>query len=471
MVRKSRSSSLLLSVLVLGLFACAEEEPGISPPHDRLHFPTGSVLTPESAEGGRLLLVHSSNFDLRYRSGVLHAFDLERLDRLADEAPPAPNCPPDAPLCSPPVAENLADALVGSLEVGSFGGRLGVARLPDGRLRAFLPMRGVDEVVAVEIEETGSLRCALPGDERCSGPRFPRPDPYELVVEQGNVYVANIGRERDVSVRGIVGAAPADSAVWTDGGRLTEIRLGGEAIGGIAAGACRATDSGTTCSLVGSSRSLTEGTNRIFLFDFQEGALRTGPVFEWNLYPQQRGLDSRGVAFSSDGGRVYQASRFPAALVTVDVSRVDPAPVDGCVVDPGELLPDPIVCPPGPVPPDGEATPRFATADLAALPPGPNVVVTIPRQLPDGTGSDLVVVTVERGIRFVDTRTGTVAGAIEEGGSAPSSIAWRPHGTGVRLYVPSFGRGTIAVIDVPDLFRPASARVVANLGRVQEGGF
>ena len=108
---------------------------------------------------------------------------------------------------------------------------------------------------------------------------------------------------------------------------------------------------------------------------------------------------------------------------------------------------------------------------MVALPPSPNVVVTIPRQLPDGSNSDLVIVTVERGLRFYDTRSGTVAGAVEEGGKAPSSVAWRPHGTGVRLYVPSFGRGTLAVIDVPDLFRPADARVVANLGRVQEGGF
>ena len=92
------------------------------------------------------------------------------------------------------------------------------------------------------------------------------------------------------------------------------------------------------------------------------------------------------------------------------------------------------------------------------------------RALPGGGASDLVLVTTANGIAFFDGRAGVLAGSVEEVGS-PSAFAVRQNGEGVRLYVPSFNRGTLAVVDVPDLTRPAGARVVAILGAQQEGAF
>ena len=56
-----------------------EEDPGEAPPLDRLRYPTGVALTPDDGNLPRRLLVVSSNFDLAFRSGVLHAYDLDEL--------------------------------------------------------------------------------------------------------------------------------------------------------------------------------------------------------------------------------------------------------------------------------------------------------------------------------------------------------------------------------------------------------
>lgn len=467
MFGKPRHLLRILPALALLGAACAEEQPGVPPPLDQLYFPTGITLTPDQS----MLLVVSSNLDLRFRSGVLHAFDVAKIDALADAAT-APNCPPEAPGCSPGRELDLSPAALGTVEIGNFGGDVAIAELPGGALRAFVPLRTSGDVVAVEVGTDGTdrLRCANPGEERCQGPHFPRPDPYGVVAAQGNVYVSHVGRDNNDKPQAAIAAAFANDPVWTGGGgSLTLIGLGQQSIGGIATH-CGAGEQ-PNCTLFASGRSVEDGLNPIHLFDFRAGELRSGPVFTRNVFTQQRGLDSRGIAAATSGTSVYVASRFPAALATVDVSRVATAPAPACVVAPGEVLPGG-ACPEGPVPLDGEQEPRFVTADLVPSPPAPNAVRVIPRTLSDGSSSDLVVVTVDEGLALFDTRTGTFAGAIEQVGSAPASLAARTFEDGrVRLYVPSFGRGTLSVVDVPDPLRPGNARVVAILGRLQEGAF
>lgn len=464
----SRPLSRLLPALALLVTACAEEQPGIPPPLEQLYFPTGIALTPEVAGQPQHLLVVSSNLDLRYRAGVLHAFDVAAIDALAEGAQ-APNC--QVPGCSPGRVTDFGSALSGTVEIGDFGGEVAVAQLESGALRAFVPMRASRQVVAVEIGADGQLSCAMQGDGRCAGPVFRRPDPYTVLTAAGNVYVGHIGRDNDDRPEAAVGAAFADADMWTGGGGGFElVGLGEQAIGGIASH-CAGEGDAASCTLFASTRSFEQGFNPLYLFDFRPGELRSGAVFSRNVYGQQRGLDSRGVAASSSGAAVYIASRFPDALATVDVTRVSEAPVPGCVVPPGAALPGG-ACPEDPVPLDGAAEPRFVVADLVAAPAAPNTARVLPRTLPDGTTSDLVVLTAGDGLALFDMRTGTLAGAIEQVGNSPSALAARtlPDGS-VRLYVPSFGGGTLAVVDIPDPLQPGRARVIAILGRVQEGGF
>ncbi|WP_373047929.1 hypothetical protein [Vulgatibacter sp.] len=460
-------AALLLAAAGIAGVACAEEVPREPPPLDQLFFPTGAALSSD----GTVLLVTSGNFDLRYRSGVLHAFDVAALDRLADEADGEP-CPGTAD-CAPPRNADIGSALVDSTEIGDFAGQLGLGSV-GGLDRAFIPLRGSDTVLAVDVAPGSAdgdvLRCVRQNDERCLGASFPRRDPFSVAVLEGNVYVGHIGRDGDDDPIGLIGAARADDdALWREGdGEFARIGLGEQPAGGIAAGACRDEAEGRTCTLFATARTLEQGFNPVFLFDFRAGELRTSPVFSLNVFGQQRGLDTRGVAVSSDGNAIFVAERFPDALATIDVSRTGEQRFDGCVVPSGEQLPPEGSCPPGPVPLGGEE-PRFVTADLVPVPEGPNAVFVIPRTLPGGGTSDLVVVTNDDGLYFVDTRTGLASGAVENIGIAPAAVAVRPNGTGARLYVPSFGEGTLAVIDLPDLFRPSSAEVVAILGNSQEG--
>lgn len=467
MVRKSSRTPLAVWMLVLLLGAgCAEEETGKRPPLDALYFPTGATLTPDDGTPRRLLVV-SGNTDLRFRAGVLHAFDVAWIDQQIVTAPPPADCPPETPACRPKRIESLSGGLVGAVEIGDFGGEVAAVPLGSGQ-RAFVPIRANDTVVAVEIDPaTGSLSCANGGGTDCrrAGAPFPRLDPFSVVVAEGNVYVGHIGTTSNHS--GAIGAAAADAPFWTGGeGAFTQIRLPTAPPGGLAVGACRDEIEGRTCTLFASGRSIREGLDPVFLFDFRAGVLQAGPLLSRNVFSQQRGVDARGVAVSTNGQFLFEATRLPDALATIDVSRVDTRPPPGCVVPVGETLP-PEGCDGEALPLDGALEPRFVTANLATMPPGPNVVLSIPR----GPADELVLVTTEEGLLFYDPRVGVLSGALRNLGTAPSAIAWKQEGTGVRLYIPSYGRGTLAVVDVPDLFRPSTAQLIAVLGPVQEGGF
>ena len=170
---------------------------------------------------------------------------------------------------------------------------------------------------------------------------------------------------------------------------------------------------------------------------------------------------------SSSAQDVFLASRAPDALAVIDVTRLAQLPSDGCILPEGDVIPP------------GRRLPRPSTGDRRdarlphrgshPAPSGPNTVVVIPRTMPGGGISDLVVMTTDSGLAFFDTRVGILAASLGGLGGSPSDLAFRPKGTGFRLYVPSFLRGTLAVVDLPDPFRPEGARVIARLGRVQEG--
>lgn len=471
MIRKScRTPTLALALALLGGLSCAETEAGKAPQLGELYFPTGVALTP--AEGGarQLLLVANANADLRFRAGTLQAFDVETLDRAVAEAPPPAGCAPETPRCRPLRIPDLSGAFVAGAEISDFSGSIAVATLPGGGLRAFVPTRSNDKVVAVDVDPAaGTLTCAEGGGTDCrgTGPDFPRQEPFSVVTALGNVYIGHV----DITghTNGVVGAATVDAPLWTGGeGELQTVSLRKVAAGGLAVGGCRDTADGPTCTLYVSGRSLVENLNPVFLFDFRAGVLEAGPLFTRNVFAQERGFDARGVAVSASGNLMYMASRAPAAIATIDVSRRVVPPSNGCVLLPGQALPE--GCPTEPAPLDGEAEPAFVTANLVTTPPEPNTLVAIPRQAPGAAPDELLVVTTNSGIGFYDPRAGTLAGFLQNLGPAPSAIAFKPFGTGVRLYVPSYGRGTLAIVDVPDLFRPADAQLVAVLGAVQEGG-
>jgi len=450
--------------LALLCAACAQEvDEGDPLPEGRFHYPTGVALTPVVEGVPQRLLVVSSNTDLRYRAGRVHAFDADALDLLVDEAIAAcagADCP---------VAEisDLEPALVGSVEIGSLAGEIAATALdgPDlPPVRAFVPVRGSRTVIAVDVDAEG-IRCAeLDGDCREGGAAFAREDPFSVAADLGAVFVGHVTLHRERS--GAVGFARADASFWrTGGGALALIELGPTAVGGLAIGNCREVEGEPTCTLYVNGRS-GGSAQRLFALDFSASAVPSGPLFSRDVGPVQGGADSRGIAVSPSRELAYLAQRSPDALAIVDVSRLAELPSDGCILPEGVELPPDAACPDLP-PPSGER-PAFAPITLSPAPGRPLVVTAIGRSTPAGAAGDLVVMATTRSIAFFDGATGALVGNVTDVGGGPAGIAVRPRGGGFRLYVPSFGRSTLAVVDLPDPFRPDQARLVAQLGQPRE---
>src|SRR5262245_34671525 len=64
-----------------GLAACNLDNPGDDPPEGELYLPAGVLMSAATADTpARFLYVVNANFDLRYNSGSLQAFDLDAVD-------------------------------------------------------------------------------------------------------------------------------------------------------------------------------------------------------------------------------------------------------------------------------------------------------------------------------------------------------------------------------------------------------
>ena len=92
-----------LATLVGVLGGCPDNSLGTLMPAEGLHYPMGTVLLPESD----LILVPSSNFDLRYASGNLHLLDQEAFDALLEAG-------------DGPVTAAVPDVALGNLTIRSF---------------------------------------------------------------------------------------------------------------------------------------------------------------------------------------------------------------------------------------------------------------------------------------------------------------------------------------------------------------
>lgn len=151
--------------LILGLFvaaACSLNNPGAAPPAGKIYFPTAVAV----ADGH--LLVASSNFDVRYNSGSLQAYDLTVLNGeidacLADPTRPGCDCSSSTPPDRPCVLANTADLLASEVLIDSFA--TGIAYSAASR-RVYVPTRSNGGLTFVAFE-SGTLDCGQ-GETRCS---------------------------------------------------------------------------------------------------------------------------------------------------------------------------------------------------------------------------------------------------------------------------------------------------------------
>jgi hypothetical protein len=144
--------------------------------------------------------------------------------------------------------------------------------------------------------------------------------------------------------------------------------------------------------------------------------------------------DSRSLALSSDGRRLFFVGRVPDTLLIVNID-------------------------------DSSGVPALTFIRGVPLPDAPNDVKVIARP---GRG-DLVAVscTAAGSVVFYDDDVGDLVSYVGGIGLQPYGLGVDVRGNQARLYVTLHGDGRVAVIDVPDLNRPQTARLVAHLGEQQ----
>lgn len=159
---------------------------------------------------------------------------------------------------------------------------------------------------------------------------------------------------------------------------------------------------------------------------------RDGKVFNSGVEGEYRALESRGLAISPDEQHVYLSGRSPENLLVISVSGAD------------------------------SDAPLLRVERAVALPEGSGQVKVIARP---GRG-DLVLIVCEVAgvVAIYDHDVGDLVAQVSGVGENPIAMAVDERGPGARVYVSNYLDGRVAVIDIPDLARPQTARLVAHLG-------
>jgi len=157
--------------LIVGLFvsaACSLNNPGDAPSAGKIYFPTAVAV----ADGH--LLVANSNFDVRYSSGSVQAYDLAVLNEQVDAC--AADGDADGCDCrgngSPCVLPRTADLLASEVFVDSFATGMTYSAAAD---RVYVPTRSNGGLTFISFAD-GTLSCGQ-GEKRCTAENVAGTDP------------------------------------------------------------------------------------------------------------------------------------------------------------------------------------------------------------------------------------------------------------------------------------------------------
>lgn len=445
------------------LVACPQGASPVGPPLNQLYFPVGMAHVEAPGSDAGILLVATANFDKRYSSGSIVALALDEL-----ELPP---------MGAPGVTtlENLKLSAEQSVQIASFAGQLAVHRLASNSARVYVPTRSEGMAVfqaQVSVDSSGhpTLSCNDSGERDCtslgvslspkefelSDAGVPRaPSPYGVAVgERACTVQADCCPDAEPScarscVSGVCQGADGQpfADVWVSHMTAADspllsglnyrsylVRIDSDHFS-VGAENFFPIGQGPADSLAvrgpwvfGTGRILSPSPNLIRAFN------RQGVVVESSLESSYRASDSRGLAFSSDGSRLYVAGRIPDTLLVLSVT-------------------------------ESQGFPFVQLLRAISLPDAPNAVTVIPRP----GQRDLVAVTcsIAGSVALYDDDVGDLVSLIPGVGVQPFALAAVRRGPSARMFVSNFGDGRIAVIDVPRLDVPQSARVVAYLGAQQ----
>jgi DNA-binding beta-propeller fold protein YncE len=141
--------------------ACTASAEEVRPPADQLYFPTGAAISPDES----ILFVANANSELRYDSGSISVIKLATVDTIANawattKAAPA-DCtqdPDHIETLTCPAFVFLNETLDAGARVGNFATDIAVQDLANGALRLVIPTRG-DPSIAWADWDGNQLHC------------------------------------------------------------------------------------------------------------------------------------------------------------------------------------------------------------------------------------------------------------------------------------------------------------------------
>ncbi len=457
--RWSKLPAMRTAVILLGCAtaACTASASAVEPPQDQLFFPTGLAISP----GDGVLFVTNANSQLRYDSGSISVIDLAAVDQtIADwttNQAMAPGCTQDTDHRETLVCDETPYIIAGAgARIGNFATDIAVQTTAPGALRLIVPTRGDPSITWLDWDGT-SLGCNAKGDS------FPLCDDPHRLSFVGNLSTqtqSGCDPSQNPLCTTLIADEPfnafADSAgqfavvthLTTGAVTLIDSPIGGDATIADVAQNLFLPDPTTglrgATGIAGRTPGVTgdivyvgaRSENRIQQLTVGRpvnGAapyLITGNFFFLDKVGATSGgsTDTRGMAFSPDGNRLYITQRRPASLQIYDTSL-------GPTGFPNDLGVG------------GTAICRDAS-ELAVL--------------DAGDGERVFVTCFDDGEIYVIDPSGisSVVDVIEVG-RGPYAIAAAP--TRKKLYVTNFLEDTVAVIDVS----PTSMlrdRVVLRIG-------
>ena len=318
--------------LVCGCTASADD---VRPPDNQLFFPTGAAVAPDDS----FLFVVNANSELRYDSGAVSVLELAPIDQVIAAWTGPDKVIPDGCSQDPDHRETLTcdESLFISSQaggrIGNFATDIGVQARDPGQLRLIIPTRGDPSIAWVDWDGAGlSCSSGTEGFALCDDKHrlsFVLDDPDRGIFNEPFGVFADSAGEFAVVTHLTSGAVTLIDSPRNGDALITDVRAdffapdpnsGQRGATGVAG---RTPNASGDIIYVGS-----RSDDRIQMVTVGRpvnGAspfLLTGNYFFLDAVGSTNGqsVDTRGMAFSSSGERLYLVNRRPPSLQIYDTS-------------------------------------------------------------------------------------------------------------------------------------------------------
>jgi DNA-binding beta-propeller fold protein YncE len=315
--------------------ACTASASEVEPPADQLFFPTGAAVAPDDS----VLFVANANSELRYDSGAVAVLDLAFVDQIVSDWTAnqivADGCTPDTDRRETLVCDEGPFIISGAgARIGNFATNVAVQDMGGGALRLIVPTRG-DPSIAWLDWDGAKLACNSnqAGFALCD-------ETHRLSYIQNNPDIGLMPDEPFDAFADSAGQFAIVTHLTTGAITLIDSPIGGNAIIADVALNLFAADPITGLRGATGVAGRTPGSTGdiIYVGSRSEPRIQTltvgrpvndappylipGDFFFLNTVGNLAGAssDTRGIAFSPSGNRMYLVNRRPATMQIFDTS-------------------------------------------------------------------------------------------------------------------------------------------------------